>query len=118
MLGLNNIREDVAPVTGRLSGYFLVAETKSYIFRLVGSEIGARLLINGAVVISSFFQQQDLDTDGTIVLQSNITHTIAVEFFSVVKSSRRMVELQWKRRFDSDFELFKEAFWTYQGNVN
>lgn len=106
----------MAPLTGRLSGYFLVPETKSYDFRLVGREVGACLMINGAPVISSYFQQQDLETDGTIVLQSNVTHTVVVEFLSVVKSNKRLLEVQWKRRFDGDFELFQEAFYTYQGN--
>jgi hypothetical protein len=74
----------------------VVPESKSYQFKLIGKDIAARVRINNEIVISAYFQQEAIDTAAEVVLLSNLTHSIEIEFFSVVKSQNRSLELQWR----------------------
>lgn len=78
----------VAPVSGTMFAYFQVKAAGVYLFRIKGSNLGAQLIINQQVVVSSYFSNEMVDGFGYINLRSGAANIFNLSFFSNSNNNR------------------------------
>jgi hypothetical protein len=107
-----------ASVSGRLSGYLTVDTLSHRTFKVVGQNIGAKLNVNGRIIIDAFFPQSELASTVSIVLQPGRIHFFILDFFSSSSSTPRNIELLSAETGSSTFHHLHGAFYNVKGKNN
>jgi organic hydroperoxide reductase OsmC/OhrA len=101
------------PVTGLMTAYFRVPETKRYYFKLEASNVGAKLIIDGLPLINAFFSQDSISSAQFLDLRKEFVHTFEVQFFSTAGSKVKNVSVLWKtNENDDEYVAFNETFYS------
>eukprot|EP01132_Coremiostelium_polycephalum_P011916 gene11916-14571_t len=90
-LDIQSFMKQSTGAKGSIFAYFKVPSSDYYQFRLTGSNIGVKFLVNTIPVVNSFYQQNKVDSHEKIYLESNQIHTINGEFFSFSPLPRNLL---------------------------
>jgi PA14 domain len=91
-----------APITGiaastysvRWTGQIVPAFSETYTFYLTSSD-GARLMVNGQVLVNNWTDHTSTVNSGTVTLQANTKYDIRLEYYRNVTNSS-VVKLEWQ----------------------
>ncbi|KYQ92323.1 hypothetical protein DLAC_06286 [Tieghemostelium lacteum] len=108
---ISNFLSSECLVSGVIENYFSVDRDGLYSFKVIGTNIGVKLSINGKVLINAFFIQEKIDSAQDVILISQKVNRFKVEFFGNGPAVRSLSILK-KPYYDTVYSLFEQSFYS------
>eukprot|EP01132_Coremiostelium_polycephalum_P011150 gene11150-13660_t len=113
---INSYKTHLYTISYEMSNYIRVPSDGSYTFKLEAENVGVKLIIDGTnTIVSSYFDQKNVNTIKTVRLSSNIPHFIQL-FFKGSNPNEKSISLLWKQGSSED-SSFGEISGFYSMNV-